>query len=103
MSSARGTASWWRLEWLSPDGRKLLVTRILHTFGYGYLAVVLAIYLEQLGLSSFEIGLVLTSAIVGSAVMTVFWSLVADRYGRRKTVSTMAWNTATAEDRKTGR
>jgi MFS family permease len=90
MSSAPGAASWWRLDWLSADGRKLVLTRILRTFGYGYLAVVLAIYLEQLGLSSFEIGLVLTAAIAGSAVMTVFWSLVADRYGRRRTVSTMA-------------
>jgi MFS family permease len=65
----------------------LLLTRVLRTFGYGYLAMVLAIYLEQLGLSSFEIGLVLTGTIAGSAAMTVFWSLVADRYGRRKTVA----------------
>src|SRR5919198_1802743 len=80
----------WSLAWLSADGRKLLLTRVLRTFGYGYLAVVLAISLEQLGLGSFEIGLVLRGAIAGSAAMTVFWSLVADRYGRRKTVASMA-------------
>jgi MFS family permease len=78
------------LAWLSVDGKKLLVTRILRTFAYGYLATVLGLYLDQLGLTPTQIGLVLTGAIAGSAVMTVFWSLVADRYGRRRTVATMA-------------
>src|SRR6266852_8445618 len=36
------------LGWLNADGRKLLITRVLRTFGYGYLAVVLAIYLKQI-------------------------------------------------------
>jgi MFS family permease len=80
----------WSLAWLSADGKKLLVTRLLRTFGYGYLAVVLALYLEQLRLDPQQVGVVLTSAIAGSAAMTLGWSLVADRYGRRKTVATMA-------------
>ncbi|MGH2377598.1 MAG: MFS transporter [Candidatus Limnocylindria bacterium] len=77
------------LSWLSIDGKKLLVTRILRTFAYGYLAVVLGVFLDQVGLSPTEIGIVFTAAIAGSAVMTVFWSLIADRYGRRRTVATM--------------
>ncbi|TMB61541.1 MAG: MFS transporter [Chloroflexi bacterium] len=83
----------WRrrvLSWLSPDGKKLLVTRILRTFAYGYLAVVLGVYLDRLGMDPTQIGLVFTAAIAGSAIMTVFWSLIADRYGRRRTVATMA-------------
>ena len=78
------------LAWLSADGKKLLVTRILRTFAYGYLAVVLAIYLQEIGLDEVRIGVVLTAAIAGSAVMTTAWALVADRYGRRRTVQTMA-------------
>jgi MFS family permease len=78
------------LEWLSLDGKKLLVTRILRTFAYGYLAVVLALYLDRLGMDPTQIGVVLTAAIAGSAVMTVYWSLVADRVGRRRTVAIMA-------------
>jgi MFS family permease len=78
------------LDWLSLDGKKLLLTRVLRTFAYGYLAVVLGVYLDELGMSPTEIGLVLTAAIAGSAVMTVFWSLLADRFGRRRTVATMA-------------
>ncbi|MEP6693895.1 MAG: MFS transporter [Chloroflexota bacterium] len=78
------------LDWLSLDGKKLLVTRVLRTFAYGYLTVVLGVYLEQLGMDATQIGLILTAAIAGSALMTVFWSIVADRYGRRRTVATMA-------------
>ena len=78
------------LRWLDRDGKKLLVTRVLRTFAYGYLAVVLALYLGELGLREVEIGLVLTAAIAGSAAMTVLWSLLADRVGRRRTVATMA-------------
>jgi MFS family permease len=66
------------------------VTRILRTFAYGYLAVVLAVYMARLGLDTVQVGLVLSAAIAGSAVMTVLWAVVADRYGRRRTVATMA-------------
>jgi len=78
------------LAWLSTDGKKLLATRILRTFAYGYLAVVLAVYLGRLGFGPIEIGLVLTCAIAGSAAMTVVWALAADRFGRRRTVATMS-------------
>jgi MFS family permease len=80
----------WRLDWISPDGRRLLVARVLRTFGYGYLAVVIGLYLAALGLQPFVIGLVVATAIAGSAAMTVGWSLAADRFGRRRTVMTMA-------------
>jgi len=78
------------LDWLSVDGKKLLVTRILRTFAYGYLATALGLYLDRLGLTPTEIGVVFTAAIAGSALMTIFWSIMADRYGRRRTVATMA-------------
>lgn len=78
------------LDWITPDGRRLLVARVLRTYAYGYLAVVLGVYLDRLGLDASRIGIVLTSAIAGSAVMTIGWSLFADRYGRRRTIATMA-------------
>src|SRR5258708_25017172 len=78
------------LEWLSSDGKWLLLIRVLRTFAYGYLAVVLGVYLDKLGMGPVEIGLVFTAAIGGSALMTILWSLVADRYGRRRTIATMA-------------
>jgi len=78
------------VSWLSPDGWRLLVARALRTFAYGYLSVVLGIYLDRLGFDATHIGIVLAAAIGGSAVMTIGWSLLADRYGRRRTVATMA-------------
>jgi MFS family permease len=78
------------LPWLSADGKKILVARVLRTFAYGYLSVVLAVDLAALGLDPVQIGGIFTAALIGSAVMTVAWSLVADRYGRRRTAMTMA-------------
>ena len=78
------------LSWLSADGKKLLLTRVLRTFAYGYLAVVLGVYLDALGMDPLRIGVIFAGAIAGSAIMTVFWSLVADRVGRRRTIAIMA-------------
>ncbi|HYW22539.1 MAG TPA: MFS transporter, partial [Terriglobales bacterium] len=78
------------LSWLQADGKRLLAARTLRTFGSGSLAVVLGLYLQQLGLSAVQVGVVLGAAVAGSAVMNVLWALFADRFGRRRTVVTMA-------------
>ncbi|MDQ3811556.1 MAG: MFS transporter [Chloroflexota bacterium] len=77
------------MRWLNADGRVLLLTRALRSCGYGYLAVVLALYLNQIGLDSLQIGALLTAALAGSAAMNVFWSLRADQFGRRRTMVIM--------------
>jgi MFS family permease len=78
------------VSWLNADGRKLLAARALRTFAYGYLSVILGLYLDRLGLDATHIGFVFAAAIGGSTLMTIFWSLLADRFGRRRTVATMA-------------
>jgi len=55
------------LNWLSVDGKKLLFTRVLRTFAYGYLTVILGVYLDALGMNPTEIGFILAAAIAGSA------------------------------------
>jgi len=80
----------WRLNWMNRDGKTLLLCKIVRSFGYGYLPVVLGVYLERIGLNPIQVGVVLAVAVAGSAVMTVLWSLVADRYGRRRTIATMS-------------
>lgn len=75
---------------ISTDGRWLLAARVLRTFGYGFLAVIIGLYLAALGLDDLWIGVIVAAAILGSAVMTVGWSLAADRFGRRRTVMIMA-------------
>jgi len=53
-------------------------------FGYGFLAVVLALYLSALGLDETQIGLLLTLTLVGDTAISLWISTHADRYGRRR-------------------
>src|SRR5690349_13118471 len=69
---------------LSPDGRLLFVGRALRTFGFGYLSVVLTLYLAQRGLTTKQIGAVLTATLIEDALATTLLALVADRVGRRR-------------------
>jgi len=53
-------------------------------FAYGFLSVVLGLYLASLGMDAGAIGGVFTAALVGGAIMTVVLTQVADRLGRRR-------------------
>ena len=57
---------------LSNDGRLLFSARILRLFAYGFLSVVLALYLKQIGLSNVSIGLLLTLTLVGDTVISLW-------------------------------
>lgn len=62
----------------------LFTTRIIRMFGYGFLSVVLALYLAQRGLSEGAIGLLLTLTLAGDAGITLWITTSADRLGRRR-------------------
>jgi MFS family permease len=68
---------------LSPDSRILFSTRILRLFAYGFLSVILALYLNQLGLSAANIGLLLTFTLLGDTVISLWITTHADQMGRR--------------------
>lgn len=55
----------------------------LRSFGVGLMGVVLGIYLFRSGLSSKVIGLIVALGLAGSASMTLFMTIVADRVGRK--------------------
>lgn len=71
-------------RWLSKDGKLLLAARTLRTFAYGFLSVILAVYLKLVGFEDFYIGLILTTTLVNSVIFTLIASFYADRVGRRK-------------------
>ncbi len=77
-------------QYLSEDGRLILLARTLRTFGYGFLSVVLGLYLARLGIESFQIGALLTVALLGSAALTILFAIVADRWGRRRVLKICA-------------
>jgi MFS family permease len=62
----------------------LFTTRVVRMFGYGFLSVVLALYLAQRGLSEGEIGMLLTLTLAGDAAITLWITTSADRMGRRR-------------------
>lgn len=62
----------------------LFITRITRLFAYGFLSVVLALYLEQVGLSEQAIGVLLTLTLVGDAGISLWMTTSADRIGRRR-------------------
>jgi len=66
------------------DVALLFVTRTLRMFGYGFLAVVLVLYLAAIGLSGAEIGLLLALTLLGDAVVSLWLTVHADRIGRRR-------------------
>jgi len=71
-------------QWISKDGRLLLTARILRTFAYGFLSIIISIYLKLIGFDGFLIGLILTSTLINSVIFTLVASFYADRIGRRK-------------------
>jgi MFS family permease len=66
------------------DVRLLFATRILRLLAYGFLSVVLALYLEAAGLSASQIGLLLTLTLVGDTLVSLAITTNADRLGRRR-------------------
>lgn len=77
-------------QWCNRDGQLILLARALRTFGYGFLSVVLALYLARLDLDSFQIGLLLTASLLGSVLLTLLFTAVADRWGRRRVLMSCA-------------
>ena len=71
-------------QWISKDGKLLLTARILRTFAYGFLSIIISIYLKLIGFDAFLIGLILTSTLINSVIFTLVASFYADRIGRRK-------------------
>ena len=61
----------------------LFATRVTRLFAYGFLSVILVLYLVQVGLHEREIGLLLTLALAGDAVVSLWITISADRIGRR--------------------
>ncbi|HXU94932.1 MAG TPA: MFS transporter [Candidatus Nitrosotalea sp.] len=72
------------LNWVSRDGKLLLGARIVRTFSYGFLSVILAIYLKIIGFGDISIGIVLTATLVNSVFFNILSSLYADKIGRKK-------------------
>jgi Arabinose efflux permease len=72
------------LRGLDRDGRLLFAMRTARMFGYGFLAVVLVLYLVAVGLDPLTVGIVLTMTLIGDTVISLWLTTNADRLGRRR-------------------
>src|ERR1700758_3557570 len=61
----------------------LYAARAARGFGDGFAAINLPAYLIEIGYNAFEIGIVATAALLGSAALTLAIGLVAPRYDLR--------------------
>ena len=64
----------------------LFTTRTLRLFGYGFLSVILALYLSESGLDNFLMGILFSLTLVGDAGISLVLTTSADRFGRKKTL-----------------
>jgi MFS family permease len=72
------------LRGLDRNGRVLFAMRTLRMFAYGFLAVVLVLYLAAVGLDPLAIGIVLTLTLIGDTFISLWLTTNADRFGRRR-------------------
>jgi MFS family permease len=68
------------------DTAILFATRTARMFGYGFLSLVLALYLAAVGLDAFAVGLLLSLTLAGDAVLSLVLATRADLVGRRRTL-----------------
>lgn len=69
---------------LTRDGWLLFATRCLRMFAFGLLSIVLVLYLAEVGLKGWEIGLLLSLTLAGDTLISLWLTTTADRFGRRR-------------------
>jgi len=63
-------------DWLTRDGKLLLATKIVRAFAYGFLSVILAIYLKLISFNELLVGLILTTTLLNSVIFTLIASFM---------------------------
>ena len=78
-------SEWWRPlpPGASADALRILAARGVRAFGDGYVALLLPIYLVELGFSALAIGTIVTSTLIGTALLTLWVGWIANRHSRR--------------------
>lgn len=60
----------------------LFLTKSLRTFAFGAVAVIMALYLSACGMTSIQIGFILTSTLIVDALCTAFVTAIAQKVGK---------------------
>jgi MFS family permease len=76
---------------IPPGARLLLVGRALRAFTDGFVAILLPAYLLALGMGKWEVGLISTATLLGSALATLAVGQWGHRYPQRRLLLAAAW------------
>lgn len=66
------------------NARRVLIARALRAVADGYVSILLPAYLLALGLDAFQVGVVSTATLLGSAGLTLLAGLITNRFGHRR-------------------
>jgi len=69
---------------VSGDSRRLLAARGVRAFGDGFVSLLLPAYLLELGWTPFQVGLMATTTLLGSGLLTLAAGLLGQRLGHRR-------------------
>ena len=72
------------LSWMNRDARLITLARGIRTFSQSLVAVIIAIYLAELGFNLVQIGAVLTVGVAGVSFFALVVGLISERVGRRR-------------------
>ena len=73
----------WLPGWLNRDLTLLFGGRGLRSLAQGYLAVIVPLYLAQLGFDAVHLGILFTASAIASAVLASAVGFLSDRFGRK--------------------
>ena len=68
----------------SSDAIRVLAARAVRAFGDGFVALLLPIYLLDLCFSAFAIGVIVCGTLIGTALLTLWVGMIANRHSRRR-------------------
>lgn len=71
-------------ETATTDAKRLVVARGLRAIGDGFVSILLPAYLLALGHSPFEVGVLTTATLAGSAILTLLTGAITARFGHRR-------------------
>ena len=61
-----------------------MIARGLRAFGDGFVSLLVPIYLVELGFSAFAVGAIVTSTLIGTALLTLWVGMIANRHSLRR-------------------
>lgn len=77
----------WSFSWRDTPATAagtVILARAIRDFGDGFVAILLPVYLTALGLSAFDVGVIATLALLGSALLTLGIGFLGGRHGERR-------------------